>query len=281
MELTFCGGDLRHGYAGAFLREQGHSITFWECQEQIKALCPESQSLAYTDTPKGDVLVLPSPLTRDGKTVEGTAGRLALTAVEKAVSRFAWVFVGMPSVPIRQKTAESGKSLVDLAEEENYTQTIAHITAEATLMLLFSHTQTTVDRLHIGILGYGRIGRSLAQKCLALGGKVTIFARGEEKPRQALRDGVTQVEGFPLSADALAPLSLLINTIPTPLLSPKEAEHLPKTAKLLELATGVQLPQNTCRPLILGHGLPGKLLPKATGEALATLILQKTSIPLH
>jgi dipicolinate synthase subunit A len=79
------------------------------------------------------------------------------------------------------------------------------------------------------------------------------------------------VEGFPATNEALSRLSLLINTIPAPTLSGEQLRNLPKEAILIELASGIQFPNDTDHTLILGHGLPGKILPREAGRALSKI----------
>lgn len=269
MKIVFAGGDLRQGYCARYLETAGHSVFFWKCQEEALSLTKEGKPLPKDECVKGDILVLPFPLTRDLSTVAGTKGALSLATLQNVLPAFRLVIGGgMP-----QSFLEKGPLFLDLSAVEDYTLALAHITAEATLSLLLTHTKTTVSRLHLGILGYGRIGRSLAQKCLSLGGKVTVFARGKEKPALAVSDGVHRVEGVCPNSDALSSLSVLVNTVPAPVFPLPLFDSLPEDALLIELATGEQLPKNTGRPLLLGHGLPGKLLPKAAGEVLGQFVL--------
>ena len=269
MKILLVGGDLRQGYCAKVLAQAGHSVYFWACQEEIVAQLRHGKQLQKSECAKGDVLLLPYPLSRDNTTVAGTKGAVSLSAIEAVLPAFRLVVGGgMP-----KSFLAKGPQLLDLSAQEDYTLSLAHITAEATLSLLFTHTKTTVDRLHIGLLGYGRIGRSLAQKCLSLGAKVTVFARGKEKPALAVADGVHCVEGVCPEPDALSSLSVLVNTVPAPVFPLPLFDSLPEDTLLIELATGEQFPKNTGRPHLLGHGLPGKLLPKAAGEVLGQWIL--------
>lgn len=270
MYIVIGGGDARMGYAANKLQSKGCSVAFWGCDESITDLCPSAKVLLAAPQ-KADLLLLPLPLTRDGETVANAS--LSLAEVEEVICRFSTLLCGAPTPSLCQKAEQAGVRVVDLLREEAYITPVAHMTADATLGLLLTRTKRRFCDLSVGILGYGRIGRCLAKELLCLGARVTVFARGKEKPVLAKADGVTKVEEMPRGAEALASLSVLINTVPAPTVSEEILKSLPSDLLLIELATGIHFPISAAQPLVLGHGLPGKILPLSAGELLADLCL--------
>ena len=275
MCIVLAGGDLRMGYAALVLAREGHKVSFWCGDAGACALCPEAPCLSPKEMPKGQILVLPFPLSKDQVFLFGAEGKLTLRRVEAVLPRFQVIVGGTLPPSLFQATQEAGAKVVDLSQEENYTLALADITAEATLDVLFAHTQTMTEHHHVGILGYGRIGQSLTKRILALGGRVTVFARSYEKRQLARTQGATAQAGFPPAPADLTHLTVLVNTVPQATLTLDDLKALPQDALLVELATGSHFPTGTGHKLILAHGLPGKILPRAAGEALSRLVLQK------
>ena len=279
MCIVLAGGDLRMGYGALALEKEGQKVCFWCGAEGTALLCPHCSCLSSEQTPDGQILVLPFPLSKDQQFLAGAEGKLALRRVEAVLPRFRAVVGGTLPPSLFQTAQKADVLVVDLSQEEAYTMALAEITAEATLALLFAHTHTMTSHHHIGILGYGRMGQSLVKRILALGGRVTVFARSTEKQTLARINGASRAEGFPPSSAALVDLSVLVNTVPQATLTPDDLKALPQDALLVELATGSHFPTATGHKLVLGHGLPGKILPRAAGEALAHIILQKVPPP--
>jgi dipicolinate synthase subunit A len=115
------------------------------------------------------------------------------------------------------------------------------------------------------IIGWGRIGKCLAQKLLSLGCPTTIAVRS------ARDQAVLNVLGYTAISIADIPATihqytLLFNTVPhTVLTSP-----LPSDILALELASTPGIPE---MHTIDGRGLPGKLAPISSGKLIAETVL--------
>lgn len=269
MRIVIAGGDRRMGYAGKCLKEKGFSICFWGCGEEVTSVLPKVDVLPFTHTPKADLLLLPAPLTRDNQSLFGTEGKFTLCRIEESLCHFPLAMGGGFTHAILEKAKTFRTKVLDLFQSEAYNMAIARITAESALGLLLLKSETAMSDMQVGILGYGRIGRALAKLLLFGKAEVSVFARGEEKPLLAKAEGVSHVYPMPPEKEGLSRLSVLVNTVPAPTLTPTLMEALPKNATLLELASGIQFPQNTGHTLLLGHGLPGKYMPFSAGRVVA------------
>ena len=102
--------------------------------------------------------------------------------------------------------------------------------------LLMQLRQRTIWESEFLVLGYGRIGRAVAQRLQALGGQVTIAARAPEQRAAARCAGL---HAAPLTAlEQLLPhFDAVINTIPAPVLGAAQLRCLPRGALILDLAS--------------------------------------------
>ncbi len=171
------------------------------------------------------------------------------------VSKDVTVFGGnLPALPCRA---------VDLLQDEHYLLENAHITADCAIRLM--ETQTAMENSHILILGWGRIGKSLAQKLQALGAHVTVAARRPESQLEALALGFCAAN---LPCRDAKGYSVIVNTVPAPVMDGSAALQ---STYLLDLAS---------RPGISGEGvhwargLPGKMAPEQSGLLIAKTVLR-------
>ena len=150
-------------------------------------------------------------------------------------------------------------------------------TAEGCLQLLLRLRQYTVWESEFLVLGYGRIGAAVAQRLLALGGRVTVAARRAEQLAYARCAGCGTV---PLARveQILPRQTTLINTIPAPILPRSRLALLPPGALVLDLASlpgGTDFTAAHELGLQAEHALalPGKCAPKTAGLLIGQTVL--------
>jgi dipicolinate synthase subunit A len=149
-------------------------------------------------------------------------------------------------------------------------------TAEGAVQLAMEHLPITIHGARILVLGFGRLGRQTAQTFAALGGKVSVAARKYDQLAWAQAMGLgtehlSQLSGW------LCGYDLLVNTIPAPVLMPKELEDLKSGCLILDLASapgGVDRSAAEQLGLTVIHALslPGKVAPVTAGQAIKTTI---------
>ena len=121
------------------------------------------------------------------------------------------------------------------------------------------------------VLGWGRIGKCLAQLLKASGAYVTVAARKETDLAmlQALGYEAEQIETLRYG---LVKYRLIFNTVPYPVLDQEQASHCSNDCVKIELAS---------RPGIVGddviqaRGLPGKMAPESAGLLIAKSVIRQ------
>ncbi len=210
-------------------------------------------------------LVLPIPSTRNGVDINGEEKTLA-SLLPLSSSGVLFCSYGVPKAFISEINARGGTA-VDIAEDEIFTEKNAELTAECTLSYIMSTSKKALGDMKIGIVGYGRIGRSLLELLLFHRARVKVFTR-----KESTRLGLTLLGAeSELVADAdLEPLDILVNTAPAKLLSKKQCEGL--SIRVLELAPGDNFPyiENLTRL----PSLPGKMLPQSAGRLYGEAVIR-------
>ena len=192
--LTFCvvGRDARQLAAARALQNSGYTV------------------LGAEGAGQADYILLPMPM--DAEAAD-------LARILRAARPGTLALGGRISEPVRKAAQAAGVELVDYFLRPELACLNAVPTAEGCLALLMQLRQRTIWESEFLVLGYGRIGRAVARRLQALGGRVTIAARAPEQ-RAAAR-----------CADAF------INTIPAPVLGAAQLRCLPRGALILDLAS--------------------------------------------
>ena len=154
---------------------------------------------------------------------------------------------------------------IDLLQEPEYLARNAMITAHCAVKLALPELKVTLVRCPVLILGWGRIGKCLAELLKAMGAEVTVAAR-KESDRAMLKALGYRTVAFPELSRILHGFRIIYNTVPGKILS--QSTTYSADCVKIELASESGLP-GEC---IDGRGLPGRLAPESSGKLIAEMI---------
>lgn len=145
-------------------------------------------------------------------------------------------------------------------------------TAEGALQLAMESTDRTLHGSRCLIIGYGRIGRLLADRLLALGAEVTVSARKYGDLAWIEARGCRSVRIGAL-AGHLDRFDLIFNTAPALILDEARLRETREDCVIIDLASapgGVDLEaaRRLARQAIPAPGLPGKVAPRTAAAAI-------------
>lgn len=155
-------------------------------------------------------------------------------------------------------------SKLDFLKDPDYLARNAAITADCALKTAVSLIQTTLADTPTLILGWGRIGKCLAQLLKSLGCRITVAAR-KATDRALLNALGYEALSFESLPDHLPRFRLLYNTVPSPVLSEQQLSFCQNCVKI-ELASRDGLDGED---IIIARGLPGQLAPESSGHLIA------------
>lgn len=149
---------------------------------------------------------------------------------------------------------------INLLLDEQYLARNAAITAECALQIAAPMLNTTFRDTKTLVIGWGRIGKCLAQLLKAMGADVTVAAR-KAGDRAMLTALGYEAVGFDKE---LISYGLIYNTVPAPVFS----DQLPqcKACLKIDLASRTGL---AGEDVIIARGLPGVCAPESSGRLIA------------
>ena len=264
MRIMFIGGDARMRYAAEKLSET-HEIAMLSGEERPEGVF--------------DAIVLPLPLTKDGKTVFAPLEQSPLTfdtlfeTLREFADEHTLVLAGGEAPALTELCEKLGCRPINYFARETLTLQNAALTAEAALCLLSQSGDGALLGSSVLVAGSGRIAFFLAERLRACGASVTFAARNKDKREQARLGGFEAISLDELP-DALARFDYIANTIPAPLFDEAMFAKMRKTAVYQELASLPEQPQKAFAErfgikYIYAGGLPGKYSPKAAGGFIA------------
>lgn len=207
-------------------------------------------------------LLLPVPsFDPDGRIKGGTELVHILSALPGSVA----VIGGGLSCP-----ALDGYRRIDLLKDPVYLAENAAITAECALRLAGNYLSVTFDGCPMLIIGWGRIGKCLAQKLRALGADVCVAARKESDRAMLTALGYPTVDPAALHY-SLMRYRVIFNTAPERVLSEAQVQHCRADCVKIDLASRQGI---AGRDVIHARGLPGKQAPESSGALIAKTVIR-------
>lgn len=262
MRIMFIGGDARMRYAAKKLSE-----TY-----EVTMLSEEHPSGVF------DVIVLPLPLTKDGKTVFAPYEQdpISFDKLSETFMEFADEHTLILAGGETPALTGLDRRIINYFARETLTLQNAALTAEAALCLLSQSSDGALLGSSVLVTGSGRIAFFLAERLRACGSEVTFAARNKDK-RELARLGGFEALSFEELPDALSGFDFIANTVPAPLFDEAMFSQMRKEAVYQELASLPEQPQRSYAErfgikYVYAGGLPGKYSPKAAGGFIAQAV---------
>ena len=264
MHFTVMGGDKRLYYTAEALRQAGHTVS----------ILPGGEN----DTPKTPLLILPVPLSRDGKTIQAPAADkpMQLQTLAQRLSADTQVFCGMAG-DAADLFYRRGIRLYDYAKREEFSIRNAVPTAEGAAEIVLRAIPSTIRGAQILVTGYGKTARACARLFGNMGAHVTVAARRCSALAAADSAGyralyLDELYRFTDAFDAV------VNTVPALVLGERELASLRRDCPIVEIAsapygTDMDAAKRLGLSVHIAPSLPGKIAPKTAGGILAETVL--------
>jgi len=278
-KIGLLGGDMRQIRLASLLAAEGYETAIWGFRqamedEKLRSMlsgCVRCADWESAVRASGAVL-LPLPVSLDGVRLNcplaASDGEIRLTEIIEKTTPGTLVLGGKIPSLIRRLAAEQGLLVYDYYESEALQIRNSVPTAEGAIAVAIEELPVVLQGSRALVTGYGRIGRSLAKRLIALGVRVYVAARSGRDLAWAESEGCIPVK---LSDYREKPTEtdIIFNTVPAMIFDSSLLGKLPKTTLIVELATansGVEMKNDSGIRIISAQGLPGKRSPWTAGE---------------
>lgn len=237
------------------------------------------QTMNDIDWSEVDAILLPvSGLSTDGKIETIFSNETIELGLDqlKETPKHCVVYSGISNAYLDDCIEKSDRSLVKLMERNDVAIYNSIPTAEGTVMMAIQHTDITIHRAKVAILGLGRVGMSVARTFSALGAEVKVGANASDQLARITEMGMTPFDTANIK-DELKDIDICINTIPALVLTANVLTEMPLHTLIIDLAskpggTDFRYAEKRGMKALLAPGLPGIVAPKTAGQILADVL---------
>ncbi len=267
------GGDNRSLYLGEYLENQGFKVCYYafnhtECYTSLEEAINAS-----------DMIVLPLPFTRDRLTLNTPLydDKILISDIVALLSHKKMVFGGQLPKSFCEELDSRGCTYCDYFLLDELAIYNAVPTAEGVVQVLIDELPITIQGMKCAVLGYGKVGRILADRLFSLGADITVFAR-KQSAFAEIHASSMKYEQFDTLSTQFNNFDAVINTVPAKVLGGAELSKLNPDCVLIEVASApfgidFQAAKERAFKVIKAGSLPGKVAPKTAGEIIGRSIL--------
>ena len=238
MSINFCiiGGDLRSFFLAKILSKEKNEVKLYgfDKLENFKE-CEKYDEMIRTS----NNIVLPIPFSKDNQYVN-----MPFSNKDIAIREIFYylenktIFVGNIHQELKEELHRKHNQVIDFMEKEEFAILNAIPTAEATIEIILKNTKKILQNSNCFIMGFGRIGKVLADRLKGLSAKVTCMITNEVERAWAIAYGyeTISIENLQKNCTKLKQYDIIINTIPKIILK-EELKEIKKETLVIDLAS--------------------------------------------
>ena len=241
LEFAIIGGDLRTVELSKMLVADGNTVYVYgfEKAEELKNNLDIIFLESLEDVIKRNIkiIIAPIPFSKDGININTPFSDKKISIkdlVDNLENRV--LIAGSINKEINKEFQNKNIEIIDVMKKEELAILNTISTAEGTIEVAIKNTNRILHGSEVLILGFGRIGKTLAKKMEGLSAKVTCAARKNEDLAWIRAYGYMGID-INLLTDKLSKYDIIINTVPDLIITSKEIEYLKKECLLIDLAS--------------------------------------------
>ncbi len=283
IKIGLLGGDLRQVALAKKLASMGFETAVWGLGvggsdmlgEAVK--CVDFRSAISSSS----AVILPLPISADGLRVNCPLAKdseeLRLTQLVGLLEKNTIVLAGRLTDETRAVFDSGGIKIIDYYESEELQIKNAVPTAEGALAIAMNELPVTIRKSKCAVLGYGRIGKVLAEMLNNMGADVTVAARKSTDRVWAETVGCNS-EDFKEFFKSDEKFNVIFNTVPSCIIGKEELSKIPLDTLIIDLAASpggidVKAVRESGHKVIWALSLPGKCSPFTAGEIIGDTIV--------
>lgn len=273
-KISIIGGDLRIVKLVEMLAKDEFELYTYAIDkaESLKKIKNIIQCDTIEETIKnGDIIVGSIPLSSNNLEVNTPFSDKTVSLQELAEKIKGKTFIaGNIKKDFLDLAKDSNTKIIDLLDREELVVLNTISTAEGAIQIAMEETTRTIHESNVLVLGFGRVGKILANMLKGIGANVFCEARKNVDLAWIKAYGYEPIRLNELE-NSLGKFNIIINTIPSIILEEKQLEKVNKDCLIIDLASnpgGVD--RNSAKKLgiktIWALSLPGKVAPLTSAE---------------
>ncbi|PKG23164.1 dipicolinate synthase subunit DpsA [Niallia nealsonii] len=231
--------------------------------------------------PLMDGILLPIPGIHDGGKIETAFSSETIILTKEMIAKTkkeCVIYSGVITPYLQEIQRAANRKMIAIFERDDVAILNSIPTAEGALMLAIENTPFTIHQANVLVLGFGRVGKTVARLFHSVGARVSVCIRKQEDVARVIEMGMAPVwiQNLPEAAENQA---IFINTMPYFVINASILDHINKDALIIDLAskpggTDFAYAKKLGIKTLWSLGLPAKVAPKTAGEIIGNVLTE-------
>ena len=278
--ISIVGGDLRIVYLAKMLANEKYKIKIFGIDKEELFRNNIKICNSIEETVKDNKYVISSiPFSKDGLYLNTPFSESKITVKDffKIISNKTLI-AGSFKDNIIDLAEKNNIEIIDLMENEKIAINNTISTAEGTIKIAIEETDKTIFNSNILILGFGKVGKIVAERFYGLKGNIFCEARREEDIAWIKAYGYNAIKLEDID-EKLNKFDIIINTIPAKVVNEERLKIINRECLIIDLASnpgGVDYMAAEKYGIKTIHalGIPGKIAPYTSATYLKESIIK-------
>lgn len=226
-----------------------------------------------------NAITLPVAGTNDNGKIETTYGHKSIYLTEEILTQtpeLCTIYSGTANSFLNNLIKTVDRKLVTLFSRDDIAILNSIPTAEGTLKIAIENTDYTIHGSSIIVLGFGRVGMTIARLFSSVGAYVTVAVRDATDSARIREMGLSSIHISQLT-DTIHEQDICINTVPHLVLNESVISCMHPSAVIIDIASapgGTDFSYAKKKGINTIHalGIPGKTAPKTAGNIIAEVL---------
>ncbi|RQG94925.1 dipicolinate synthase subunit DpsA [Natrarchaeobius chitinivorans] len=266
------GGDGRELEYIRGLQADGAEVRACGCLPEAEEIMGHPQAETAEEAIDGADIVLTTVvyITEDGEIyTPGWDGEIYQSAFDH-IKEGGALFIGTSTDGIDASAEENGFNVIEYGDDDELMLLRAPTIAEGAIKIAIEDTNVSIHKSDTVVVGFGRMGFTMAQTSVALGANTTVLARDPAQLARAREIGAQPVH-LDHMEEVLSDAQIVFNTVPVELLSRDVLEQMRRDCVIVDLAsvpggTDFDAAEELGIEATLARGLGGRA-PKTAGRS--------------
>ena len=268
------GGDLRNVKLAGMLADDGNKVYSFGQERSDEVLDDgriEKCSSLKQALEKSQVIIAPVPFSGNSENINTPFSYEKIMIDELLKNNKGKIFIsGSIKDDIKKRLDENYMQVVDIMKRDDLAILNTIATAEGTIEVAIKNTDKILQGSRVLVLGFGRVGKIVANKFSKLSAIVTCAARKVSDLAWIKAYGYNSLNINDMLYD-LNEFDIIINTVPQTIIKERELKHMDSEVLLIDLAStpgGIDGKMATSMGLkfIWALALPGRIAPSSSAK---------------
>ena len=269
-KISLIGGDLRISNLAQMLEEDGSEVSVYGMEKSEEIM--ENKNIKKSDSldeviANSDIIIGSIPFASDENKTYATFSEkdIKITELAKKRNKNKIFIAGNINEKSYELLSKSYGEVIDVMKRDELVILNTIATAEGAVEIAIKNTDTILHGSKVLVLGYGRVGKIVAQKFYGLSAKVSCAARKQSDMAwiSAYRYNALNINKF---GEELKEYDIIINTVPKIIINEGHMKYMNKNVLMIDLASSPGgIDRDAAKKmnlrLIWALALPGKVAP--------------------